>query len=148
MKKVWLKVGIGLVVASGAYLGVSYIIKKIQEKRALNALNSNEENKTPRNTTVKKGDDKLPLKKGSYGERVKVLQEALLKKYNYNLGTTGANKDGVDGDFGSLTDAAVRKLQARQDYATNYGLLANAGTPFKFGEVDSVTYVLITGKSA
>ena len=30
---------------------------------------------------------------------------------NYYLGTTGSNKDGIDGVFGSNTQKAVRKFQ-------------------------------------
>lgn len=93
-----------------------------------------------------KGDDKLPLKKGSYGDRVKAIQEALVKNNKYDLGTSGPNGDGVDGDFGPKTDAAVRKFQEQQAYAANYAALGS-GTPVK-GEVDGVTFLLITGKAA
>lgn len=93
-----------------------------------------------------KGNDDLPLKKGSYGERVKLIQAALKNNNKYDLGTSGPNGDGVDGDFGSKTDAAVRKFQEQQAYAGNYAALGN-GTPVK-GEVDAVTFLLITGKAA
>jgi len=93
-----------------------------------------------------KGDDKLPLKKGSYGERVKAIQESLVKKNKYDLGTSGPNGDGVDGDFGPKTDAAVRKFQEQSAYAASYAALGS-GTPVK-GEVDAVTFLLITGKAA
>lgn len=93
-----------------------------------------------------KGDDKLPLKKGSYGDRVKLIQAALKNNNKYDLGTSGPNGDGVDGDFGPKTDAAVRKFQEQQAYAANYAALGS-GTPVK-GEVDAVTFLLITGKAA
>lgn len=47
------------------------------------------------------------LKKGSKGAQVKALQ-ALLIGYGYDCG-----KSGVDGDFGSATDSAVRRFQSR-----------------------------------
>jgi len=52
----------------------------------------------------------MPLKKGSKGDPVKYLQ-TLLKRLGYDLGTTGPNKDGIDGDFGARTDLAVRAFQ-------------------------------------
>jgi peptidoglycan hydrolase-like protein with peptidoglycan-binding domain len=42
---------------------------------------------------------------------VTAVQYALVKK-GYNLGTTGPNHDGVDGDFGPKTSAACKKIQA------------------------------------
>lgn len=48
------------------------------------------------------------IKKGSEGAQVKALQ-ALLIGYGYDCGRTGA-----DGDFGTATDAALRKYQSRQ----------------------------------
>lgn len=102
---------------------------------------------TPSDGSIKtKGDDKLPLKKGSYGDRVKAIQEALVKNNKYDLGTSGPNGDGVDGDFGPKTDAAVRKFQEQSAYAASYAALGS-GTPVK-GEVDAVTFFLITGKAA
>lgn len=48
--------------------------------------------------------DKFPLRKGSIGARVKKLQEALIRLYNSNVGTNGA-----DGIFGSKTQAALQE---------------------------------------
>lgn len=52
------------------------------------------------------GNDTYPLKKGSKGEVVKKLQEALIAKY----GTQTLPKYGADGDFGSETVNALTKL--------------------------------------
>ena len=55
----------------------------------------------------------LPMvKTTSSAADVKYLQ-SVLKGKDYNLGTTGQFKDGVDGDWGSLTSAAVRDQQRR-----------------------------------
>lgn len=51
-------------------------------------------------------NDGFPLKKGSKGEVVKKLQEALIAKY----GTQTLPKYGADGDFGSETVNALTKL--------------------------------------
>jgi len=54
---------------------------------------------------------KLPvLKQGDKGAAVRTLQGLLVARH-YHLGTTGKAMDGIDGDFGELTDAAVRDLQ-------------------------------------
>jgi N-acetylmuramoyl-L-alanine amidase len=57
-------------------------------------------------------------KKGSKGTGVKWAQWEL-KQAGYNIGTTGTGKDGIDGDFGSKTDAAVRAFQKK------YGLVVD-----------------------
>lgn len=49
----------------------------------------------------------LVLAKGSYGNEVFELQRILVDKYDASLGLTGANDDGVDGEFGSLTEKAL-----------------------------------------
>ncbi len=50
------------------------------------------------------------LQKGDEGTDVAELQTAL-KGLSYDLGKYGIAKDGVDGDFGSKTQAAVKQLQ-------------------------------------
>ncbi|MCA9334091.1 peptidoglycan-binding protein [Candidatus Saccharibacteria bacterium] len=57
----------------------------------------------PPNTSTSSNDGGRPtLRRGSKGEDVKTLQKALNSK--------GANLD-VDGDFGPLTEGAVRRFQ-------------------------------------
>lgn len=51
------------------------------------------------------------LKKGSQGIEVSELQIILKKDYNANLGDTGVNKDGIDGDFGLLTEVALKSAK-------------------------------------
>lgn len=55
--------------------------------------------------TAERTDD-FPLKKGSKGENVRRLQEALITKY----GKQTLPKYGADGDFGSELTAALKKL--------------------------------------
>lgn len=50
------------------------------------------------------------LKRGLKGSDVTKLQTELKKK-GYDLGKSGKNKDGIDGDFGGNTEAAVEKYQ-------------------------------------
>lgn len=51
------------------------------------------------------------LKRGSKGNDVAELQAALVAM-GYDCGSYGSNKDGVDGDFGRTTEAAVKDFQA------------------------------------
>lgn len=55
---------------------------------------------------VTERSDDFPLKKGSKGENVRKLQEALITKY----GKQTLPKYGTDGDFGSETQNALAKL--------------------------------------
>lgn len=50
------------------------------------------------------------LKQGDKSAGVRTLQGLLVARH-YHLGTTGRLGDGIDGDFGALTDSAVRDLQ-------------------------------------
>jgi hypothetical protein len=48
-------------------------------------------------------NDNFPLRNGSYGPKVRQLQEALIKKFGVSI----LPKYGVDGDFGDETEAAL-----------------------------------------
>lgn len=50
------------------------------------------------------------LKKRTNGEDVKELQKEL-KARGYNIGKSGKNKDGIDGDFGNNTFKSTKNLQ-------------------------------------
>tara|TARA_R110001632_G_scaffold135483_2_gene250968 strand:- start:528 stop:968 length:441 start_codon:yes stop_codon:yes gene_type:complete len=63
-------------------------------------------------STSTTNNDGLPLKRGSKGEKVKQLQRFLKESgYGYLLGSFGVLNDGVDGDFGRMTEKAVRENQ-------------------------------------
>lgn len=49
----------------------------------------------------------LMLSKGSSGDEVAELQSILVNQYGANLGFTGGDKDGIDGDFGFMTEKAL-----------------------------------------
>lgn len=57
-------------------------------------------------TQPKKGNDEFPLKKGSKGTRVKILQDSLIAKNGKGI----LPRYGADGDFGSELAAALKKL--------------------------------------
>lgn len=56
--------------------------------------------------------DERMLRVGDEGDDVAALQD-MLTDLGYDLGKTGPKKDGVDGDFGAKTDAAVRDFQRK-----------------------------------
>jgi hypothetical protein len=49
----------------------------------------------------------LVLSKGSTGDEVSELQRILVDKYGVSLGFTGVDKNGIDGEFGSMTEKAL-----------------------------------------
>jgi len=49
----------------------------------------------------------LILSKGSTGDEVSELQRILVDKYGVSLGFTGVDKNGIDGEFGSMTEKAL-----------------------------------------
>lgn len=62
-------------------------------------------------------DEEKVLKKGSKGAEVVELQRILLKDYSADLGKTGVNQDGIDGDFGTRTEVALMKAKNVKEIA-------------------------------
>jgi hypothetical protein len=62
-------------------------------------------------------DKEKVLYKGSKGAEVAELQRVLKKDYGAELGTTGLNKDGIDGDFGLLTEVALKSAKGVTEIA-------------------------------
>jgi hypothetical protein len=67
-------------------------------------------NRTPQIDASKLNRD-LVLSYGSKGAEVLELQRRMKDVYNADLGDTGENHDGVDGNFGNLTMIALRKFR-------------------------------------
>lgn len=59
------------------------------------------------------------LYKGSKGAEVSELQRILKKDFNAELGDTGINKDGIDGDFGLITQVALKKAKGVEEITLN-----------------------------
>jgi hypothetical protein len=59
--------------------------------------------------------------RGQKGEDTKKIQQALRLK-GYNLGTTGPNNDGVDGDFGPATQRAIKDFQTKMKLSPTGGV--------------------------
>ena len=51
------------------------------------------------------------LSKGSKGAEVSELQRILIDQYESDLGYSGAERNGIDGDFGSITENALLKAK-------------------------------------
>jgi hypothetical protein len=47
------------------------------------------------------------LSKGSTGDEIFELQRILVNQYGADLGFTGFDKDGIDGEFGGMTEKAL-----------------------------------------
>ena len=88
-----------LIIAGSLVLGV-YLISKW-----LHSLPKAE----PADSQTSTLDAEKVLKRGSQGLEVSELQRILKKDYNADLGKSGANQDGIDGDFGLITEVALKK---------------------------------------
>lgn len=90
---------------------IDSLIKNIDKPIVLSNDTTTTKPKVKTTTTVYKPtvadrNDEFPLKKGSKGDTVRKLQEALITKY----GKQTLPKYGADGDFGSETTNALTKL--------------------------------------
>lgn len=73
----------------------------------------------PADLQSSKLDKTKVLMKGSKGAEVVELQRLLVKDYNADLGDSGINKDGIDGDFGTMTESALVKAKGVNDITLN-----------------------------
>lgn len=110
--KKWLFIGLG-VAATGAlsYFGWQYWKKnksqsEDNEEDAPEFQSDNSASYTPKPKPAASRNDSFPLKKGSKGSNVKALQEVLIAK----AGKDALGKSGADGDFGSKTEEALKKI--------------------------------------
>lgn len=58
-----------------------------------------------------------PLQIGTCHKDVEILQ-GYLKSRKQNLGTSGKNRDGVDGQFGALTRDAAKKVLGKESFTS------------------------------
>jgi len=94
---------IGAVIILGAYL-VKYAIKKFKQPSAEQEAMF---------------DKTIVLEKGSTGSEVAELQRILKYDFGKNIGGTGIDKDGVDGDFGALTETALMDVKGVKKITLN-----------------------------
>ncbi|RYF87384.1 MAG: hypothetical protein EON98_00615 [Chitinophagaceae bacterium] len=85
---------------------ISNMNQPIVTTPVLPAIKPKTKTKTTYTSTSSERNDDFPLKKGSKGDNVRRLQEALITKY----GKQTLPKYGADGDFGSEMVAALKKL--------------------------------------
>lgn len=64
-------------------------------------------------------DKDLLLEKGSQGSEVAELQRRLKEDFGKYLGETGIDKDGIDGDFGTLTETALLEAKGVKKITLN-----------------------------
>lgn len=133
-KRKTILVGMGVAVASVlGYFGWQYWRKKkIQDMdTSMTEQPSSPSQNKPSRTTTR--NDNFPLKRGSRGQRVKALQQALMAKY----GAAILPKYGADGDFGKELEDGLKKanLPARIDERTFNTITAPSGSAAPFSEV-------------
>jgi hypothetical protein len=103
-KKKMLFIGLGVAAAGGlGYFGYREYKKRKEQQEDNSSVDSGLPslpifNKKP------KGNDSIPLKRGSRGNNVTKLQQALMSKYGQGI----LPKYGADGVFGSEVEAALR----------------------------------------
>lgn len=102
-KALW--IGGGILLLAGIGTGVVLYMKK-KKTKVLKAKYS--QSGSSGGSGFCKYGDSYPLKHGSCGNNVSALQKKL-KALGANLGSSGANKDGVDGKYGDKTQSAVKK---------------------------------------
>ncbi len=133
-KRKTILVGMGVAVASVlGYFGWQYWRKKKIQQMDTSAVeqpSSPVQNKPSRTTTR---NDNFPLKRGSRGQRVKALQQALIAKYGASI----LPQYGADGDFGKELEDGLKKanLPTRIDERTFNTLTAQSGSVAPFSPV-------------
>ncbi|MBI4929889.1 MAG: hypothetical protein HY841_03940 [Bacteroidetes bacterium] len=88
----------------------------------------------PSNTTPR--NDDFPLKKGSKGAKVKTLQQSLIAKYGKRI----LPKYGADGDFGSETVNALKKLNLPEEIDDSTFNVLTKGNAINASEVAKTLY--------
>lgn len=69
-------------------------------------------------------ENKFEFKFGDMGQGVKQIQ-GMLKKLGYDLGTSGVNKDGVDGNYGINTLVSVIEFQKEYNLSERDGIVGD-----------------------
>lgn len=105
--------------SQSAYLGAGDVLCTSKKGHTVIVLNNGSKYE---GSTLQPMDEyalfKRELSKNDKGDDVAELQRILIG-FGYDLGTYGQNKDGVDGEYGTLTVKAVRNFQSK------YGLEAD-----------------------
>ena len=115
-KVIWIGGGIVLLVGGG--VAIWYMMKKKKEKETQSEIATASAASSGR-STASRGfrctSSKYPLTFGTCHPDVNILQR-YLKSLNMNLGRSGRNRDGVDGQFGALTKAAALKKLGKDTF--------------------------------
>jgi len=94
------------IIAAGlALMGVYFIYQYYSKGRTTNPIATKDNKTTGSGGTSTTQTDSFPLKKGSKGDNVTMLQQLLLR-----IDKSILPKFGADGDFGSETESAVQKI--------------------------------------
>ena len=130
-RKKWIIAGAGVVTAGLlSYFGWHYWQKKKSESDDVsddsNSADSDGGSSTPPPIPKVVANDDFPLKKGSKGANVKLLQESLIAKYGKSI----MPRYGADGGFGAELQAALKKLGLPESIdETTFNVLVKGSSP-------------------
>ncbi len=96
------------ILIGASVVGVLYLIKYL--------TNKSKEPTAEQELTL---DKNLVLQKGSTGSEVSELQRILKYDFGKSIGNTGIDNDGVDGDFGALTETALMEVKGVKKITLN-----------------------------
>jgi peptidoglycan hydrolase-like protein with peptidoglycan-binding domain len=96
------------ILIGASVVGVLYLIKYLTNK-----------SKKPSAEQELTLDKTLVLEKGSTGSEVAELQRILKYDFGKSIGNTGIDNDGVDGDFGNLTETALMEVKGVKKITLN-----------------------------
>jgi len=125
--KIWIGIGVGAFAILGI-VGYRYYKKRKEKKTLLGFIapsNDAVSRAVPTATTsfrpkrFRCTNKDYPLRYGTCNKDVQILQSYLLKTYKAALGSSGRNKDGVDGMFGNKTNKAAKIYLGKVSFSKN-----------------------------
>ncbi|HEX7904887.1 MAG TPA: hypothetical protein VF487_13505 [Chitinophagaceae bacterium] len=112
--------------AISAYPSIDPVSVQSKTKTAVPKISTSPYTTNPAIASTSSSSSSFPLKKGSKGEYVRLLQQTLIAKY----GKTILPRYGADGDFGSETAAALKKIGLPEQISESmFNVLTQAQKP-------------------
>ncbi len=111
-RAIWIGGGIILVLGGVA---IWIIAKKKKERKRSGLSTTTSSGASAASGRFRCTSSSYPLQYGTCHTDVGILQR-YLKSFNHPLGTSGKNRDGVDGQFGPMTRTAARKQLGKESF--------------------------------
>lgn len=111
-------IGGTLILLAGGGVAYWYLEKKKNSRKEAHTMTSSSNSTaTIRNKGFKCISQQYPLTYGTCHPDVSILQR-YLKALKMDIGKSGRNRDGIDGQFGALTQAAAKKKLGKERFST------------------------------